>query len=112
MAPAVLLHQGTLRLVISYKRPGESYVQGPSGRGAGEIQERGTVEILGREIPKQVLVYEGKDKSVFYRGAFENLELYIQLDDEPGPGFDYPVLEVPLETQIEVDEILRTIALN
>jgi hypothetical protein len=110
-AKSVVLRQGTLRLVIQYKRPAEELILGPGGVPAGDTVDRGTVTFLGRELPKHVLVFEGKDKSVFYGDRFEELEFYIQLDDDPGVGVDYRTLEIPENVQAEVDQILESFEL-
>jgi putative hemolysin len=104
----ITLNRGTLRLLIQYKGPAEATVLGPGGRGAGEIVAQGTVVVLGQAISKQALVYEGKAKSVFGSVALPDLELHIQLDDEPGAGVDYGVIELSDEVQAEVDRILGT----
>jgi hypothetical protein len=83
---------------------------GPGGRGAGEIAEQGTVVILGQAIPRKVLTYEGKVKSVFGSVSLPDLELYIQLDDEPGPGVDYAAIDLSDEVRAEVEHILETLA--
>jgi hypothetical protein len=83
---------------------------GPGGRGAGEIAEQGTVVVLGQAVPKNTLSFEGKVKSVFGSVSLPDLELYIQLDDEPGPGVDYAAIDLSAEVQAEVDAILETFA--
>jgi putative hemolysin len=106
----IALNRGTLWLRIQYKRPAEATMLGPGGRGAGEIAEQGTVAVLGQAIPRKVLIYEGKIKSVFGSVSLPDLELYIQLDDEPGPGVDYAAIDLSAEVQAEVDAILETFA--
>lgn len=106
----IALNRGTLWLRIQYKRPTEAAMLGPGGRGAGEIVEQGTVVVLGQAIPQKALTYEGKVKSVFGSISLPDLELYIQLDDEPGSGVDYAVIDLSDEERAEMTSILETFA--
>lgn len=108
-AEAVHLTRDTLRLTIQFKRAEEEGVLGPGGRPAGEIEERGTVTLLGREVPKQVLVYEGKIKSVFLSDRVDDLELYIQLDDGVGAEVPYETIDIPTAAHTEMDAILSSL---
>lgn len=105
----VHLTKDALRLTIQFKRVDESTVLGPSGLPAGEIEERGTVMILGREIPKQMLVYEGKVKSVFLGDRFDDLKLYVQLDDGVGAETGYDAIDIPDSAQSAMDAILSSL---
>lgn len=106
---AITLNRDTLRLHIQYKRPAETTMLGPGGRGAGEIVEQGQVIVLGQAVPKHALIYEGKVKSVFGSVQTPDLELYVQLDADAGPGVDYGAIDLTSEAQAEVDEILATL---
>jgi hypothetical protein len=108
-AGTVHLTKGTLRLAIQFKRTGDPTVLGPSSRPAGEIEERGTVMVLGREIARQVLVFEGQDKSVFLGDRFDDLELYVQLDDGYGVQIDYEAIQIPESAQSAMDAILGSL---
>jgi hypothetical protein len=108
-AATVQLIKGTLRLTIQFKRAEEETVLGPSGRRAGEIEERGTMTILGREILKRVVVFEGRDKSVFLGDRFDDLELYVQLEDGYGAQIDYEAIEVSESAQSAMDAILSSL---
>ena len=102
-------NKDTLLMLIQYKRPDETLVLGPGGRPAGDVEDRGTVTFLGRELPKHVLVFEGKDKSLFLGDRFENIEFYIQLDDEAGPAaVNYEAIDIPKKIQAEMDQILES----
>ncbi len=108
-AKSVALNKDTLLLLIQYKRPDEDLVLGPGGRPAGDVEDRGTVTFLGRELPKHVLVFEGKDKSLFLGDRFENIEFYIQLDDDAGPAaVNYETIDISKKIQAEVDQILES----
>jgi hypothetical protein len=108
-ATTVHLTRGTLRLAIQFKGMEEETVLGPSGRPAGGIEERGTVTVLGREIPKTVLVFEGKDRSVFLGDRIGELELYVQLDDGYGTQMEYEAIEIPESAQSAMEAILSSL---
>jgi hypothetical protein len=110
-AKSVALTQGTLRLLIQYKRPEEALILGPGGRPASDVEDRGTMTVLGHELPKHVLVFDGEEMSVFLGDRFEQLELYIQLDDVPGREADYKTIDIPDDLQAEVDQILESFEL-
>ena len=107
---AVHLNRGTLRLVIEFKRPDEATIMGPGGRPAGDVYDRGTVALLGQEIPRHVLVYEGKDKSVFCGERFADLEFYVQLDGDSDDVVSYDAIELTADAQAEVDAIVESFA--
>jgi hypothetical protein len=108
-ATTLHLTRDKLRLTIQFKRVEEGSVLGPSGRPAGEIEERSTVLIFGREILKQVLVYEGKVKSVFLGDRFDDLQLYVQLDDGVGDQLEYTTIEIPESAQSAMEAILSSL---
>jgi hypothetical protein len=75
---SVQLSQGTVILVIGYRRAGEQAPIGGSGTSAGEFEIRGTVQVAGQEVERSVIVYEGKDKAVMYDQSG------VQSDGQPG----------------------------
>jgi len=103
------LTRDALRLAIQFKRAGEGTVLGASGRPAGEVEERGAMTIMGREIPKQVLVYEDKVKSVFLGDRFDDLELYVQLDGGVGAETAYEAIDIPESAQSAMDAIVGSL---
>lgn len=105
----VRLTKGSLRLAIEFKFDTETTVLGPRGRPAGEIEERGPVMVLGREVPKQVVVYEGKVKSVFLRDRFDALELYVQLDGAVGDETEYEAIDIPESAASAMGAILGSL---
>lgn len=108
-AATVHLTKDTLRLGIQFRREGENWVLGPSGRPAGEIDKRGTVTVLGHDIPKHVLVFVGKDKSVFLADRVEGVELYSQLDGGYGVQMPYEDIEIPQSAQAAMEAILSSL---
>lgn len=107
-ARAIHLTQDGYLLVIQYKNQAETTTLGPGSRPAGEVEDGGTVSFFEQQIPRQVLVFEGQDKQVFYDHREDDLEFYIQLDDMSAA--DYASIALPVELQAEVDQILETFA--
>jgi len=111
----VKLSQGTLTLLIAFKRSSESVNLGPDQVPAGTLENRAAVRFLNQNLPKQSLVLEGKDKAVFYSGtspfpvslpgAVENLEFVVILYDfNP----DYNAVSIPAAQQAQAERILNT----
>ena len=110
VAPSVILSRQTLSLIIGYKRATEEDVVIESGAPAGEFETRGAVTFLGQDVPRKVLVFEGKDKAVYYQGAGAviqagELVFGISLQDF---GADYGAVDIPEELQAEADQIVES----
>jgi len=105
-APAVHLTRDALRLTIQFKRADEEGILGPGGRPAGEIEDAGSVTVMGRQIPAQALVYQGKVKSVFLGDQFDDLDLYVQLDAGVETEKDYEAIEITEPARSEMEAIL------
>jgi hypothetical protein len=56
----------TLRFTVEYRRVTEDLWVFRTGMPAGDFDARGSVPFLGRELPRNVLVYEGRDILVSY----------------------------------------------
>ena len=109
---SVQLSQGSVVLVIGYRHLGESFRIGGGG-GGGDFEARGTVRILDHDVPRQVVVYEGKDKAVYYAQlpgpiAAGELEFAISMHDFAA---DYSGVELPQSVQGEVDQIVESLEL-
>ena len=108
-ARAVLLTQDTLQLLIEFKRPDETAAMGPGSLAAGTVEEHGSVILFERELPKHVLVDEGKHKAIFVGDRYPDIEVYIQLVDNVGEGAggseDTTAAEIPAAAQAEFDQI-------
>jgi putative hemolysin len=109
----VLVSKPGYLLSVTYKSADEEVEPFRTGTPAGEFQDGGTVTVLGAELPKQVLVYEGKVKTVSY-GLFQagDLLVSIWLDAEPAEGSAYAELDIPVEVQGEADQIVATFSLT
>ena len=99
----VKLSQGTLMLVIGYRRDTEEELGSLGELPAGSFEHRGMVEFLGQEFPKSVLVSEGKDRVVLTGGEIDDLVFTIRLDDR---GADDEASAIPDAAQTELDQIL------
>jgi hypothetical protein len=115
MAPgsrSVQLSQGTVTLVIGYRRTGEDTIIMGGGAPAGDFESRGTVFMIDNPVARQVLAFEGKDKAVFYGepgsliGA-GGLVFAPRLDDFA--QVDYRNIELSQGVQNEADLILSSL---
>lgn len=100
-AKALKFTQGDWELLVQYKFRWDGTALG-GGLPAGDVTEQGFVELLGRAIPRQVLVYGGKDKVVFYGDRFDDLEIFLRLDQNNG---DYNVVDIPESVMAVMDGI-------
>lgn len=107
-ANSVKLSQQTLTLVIGYRHATEDVII-EMGAAAGDWETRGSVTFLGQEVPRVVLVFEGKDKAVYYNGTSGiqagDLVFGIVLADF---GADYQAIDIPEALQAEVDQIVES----
>jgi hypothetical protein len=109
---SVHLSRGTVTLVIGYRHKDEAPPSIGTSVPAGDLETRGSIHMLGRDIPRQVLVFEGKDKVVFYGqpGVFINagdLEFAARMDDFV--QVDYRTIELSPVVQGEADLILSSL---
>lgn len=98
-AKALKFTQGNWVLLVQYKFRGDGTALG-GGLPAGDVSEQGFVELLDRAIPRKVLVYEGKDKVVFYGDRFDDLEIFLRLDQGSG---DYNAVDIPESVMAVMD---------
>lgn len=73
-----------------------------SGVAAGELTTDGAIQFLGREINRNILLYEGRDKAILYNNAapvrISDLLFTLSLDD----------FSIPYETAELTPEIIQT----
>jgi hypothetical protein len=102
-----------LELTVGFRWSGEEAPIQRAGFGAGEIEAQGTVRFLGRELPRQVLIYEGRVKAILYSNAQEidvdGLIFTLSLDDR---NSDYDAAQIEPEMQAIVDEIVESFLLS
>lgn len=111
---SVQLSQGTVTLVIGYRRAGEQAAIGGSGAPAGDFESRGVVQIVGQDVERTVIVYEGKDKAVMYGQpgmpiSAGGLEIVPRLDDF-SPNYD--AVDLPQALQEEADMVLGRLTID
>lgn len=109
---SVHLSRGTITLVIGFRQIDEAPPEIGTSVPAGDLETRGSVQMIGRDVPRQVLVFEGKDKAVFYGqpGTFTNvgsLEFAARLDD--ADQVDYRNIDLSKGVQDEADLILSSL---
>ncbi len=106
-AKTLQLTKGDLKLLVQYKFKWEDTVMG-SPLPSGELAVRDTVSLLDKEIPKQVIVSEGKDVYVFYGGSTEDLDFHISLDSSID-NVDGTPIEIPAEAQEQAEALIASI---
>ncbi len=110
----VRLGRNSLSLYIGYMGLYESLdIWSRTGLPAGDFQTRGTVSFLGQELTREVLVYEGVDRVVFYNGPNSRIDagdlvFAIYLDDVSAEG----AAASGEELHTAADEILQSFALE
>ena len=103
----------TLVLTIGFRHATEEASIQRTGVGAGDIVTKGTVTFLGRELSRDVLVYQGREKAVLYNYALEipvdELVFTLSLDD-----LDPEYMSVLIEPGIQtvVDRIIESFELT
>lgn len=103
----------TVILIVGFKRNTEAISIQRTGVGAGDIITRGTVSFLGREIRRDILIYQGKDKAVLYNNANEigidSLVFTFSIDDF---RIDYDTASLSKEVQTAADKIVESFELT
>lgn len=102
-------------LVIGFRARAETTIIYRTGVGAGDLVTRGTVVILGQEVTRDVLVYQGQDKSVFYSLTeiqAPPLVVAISLDFYDARNYREPAVGLPAALQPTADQIVASLALD
>lgn len=109
----VLFSRPGYRMFVGYQRAGEEPKPFRTGMPEGEFVEGGNATLLGQNLPKRILVFDGKNKVVAYSGRVKvgDLILVAYLDPVQSESSDYQVLDIPLEVIGEADQILASFAL-
>lgn len=112
----ILRHQviDTLRwFTVEYHRVDEDLWVFRTGVPAGDFVPRGSVPFLGRELARNVLVYEGKDKLVSYGSGdatpWTDVVFSIVLEDFAD---DYQALDLPEDVQRQIDQVVTSFELE
>lgn len=101
-----------VQLFLGFKSSDEESRIERTGISAGEITSEGTLDILGQEVKRDVLVYEGKAKAVLYDNGMgiENNGLIFTINlgmDSSGIGYD--AVNISLAYQEAAEEIIKTL---
>jgi hypothetical protein len=72
----------------------------------GEVKTDGSVSLLGKSIQRNRLVFDSKTKIVWYGSQFDDLDLYVRLEDATGLSYDQ--VEVPEEVISQAETILAS----
>lgn len=102
-----------VQLTIGFRRPEEEAPIQRTGVGAGDVETRGSVRFLGRDLVRQVSVYEGHVKAVLYNNACEidvhGFAFTLSLDVR---GLDYDAARIEPGLQAIADEIVGSFLLS
>jgi hypothetical protein len=103
----------TLQFTVGYRRASEDLWLYRTGMPAGDFVPGGSVEFLGREISRDVLVYEGKAKVVLYNYSsavpWGDIIFGFSLDDFEG---DYGRVDLPEDVQNQIDQVVSSFELQ
>jgi len=105
---ALKFTKGDWVLVVHYKFRWDKTVMG-GGLPAGDVVDRGTVNLLDRAIPKHFVVKDGKEKVMYYADRFNDLEFYVRLDEELSGNKSYDAVELPEAIIADVDALADSI---
>lgn len=101
------------RLTVGFKQITEDIAIQRTEVGEGEIVTKGTVNFLGEQIFRDVLIYEEKVKAVLYNYAVEtkkdNLIFTLSLDDW---STDHEAVSLSQEIQMTVDKIVESLEIQ
>lgn len=102
-----------IKFIVGYKWASDREISIiRSGVAAGELVTTGQLDFLGREVDRNVLRYEGKDKAILYDNAahIRGNDLFFTLSvDDFRP--DYDRAELPPEVMNTADAIVESFAL-
>ena len=102
-----------VELTIGFRRREEEAPIQRTGVGAGDVKTQGSVQFLGRDLAREVLIYEGQIKAVMYNNACEidvdGLVFTVSLDVR---CLDYDAARIEPELQAVADEIVGSFLLS
>ena len=70
----------------------------------GDVNSDGKVVLLGQDITRNRLVYEGRTKIIWYGGSFSDLDLYFRLEDASSQPYEQ--VDIPEDTILQAEDIL------
>jgi len=101
-------------LMIGYRRATQQARIQRTGTGAGDFVPAGSIQFLGKTLERDLLVYGGKVKEVFYQGdsEFSVGDMVFTLGLNNNAGSKYEDADIPLDVQKEADQILESFQLD
>jgi len=101
-------------LNIGYRRVTQQARIQRTGVGAGDFVRAGSIQFLGKTLKRDLLVYGGKTKEVFYQSdsEFSVGDLVFTLGLDNSGSSSYEDADIPLDVQIEADQILESFQLD
>lgn len=106
----ILLKGDKGTLMIGYRRVTQQARIQRTGTGAGDFVPAGSIKFLDKTLARDLLVYSGKVKEVFYQGGseFRVGDLVFTLGLNNNAGSRYEDADIPLDFQKEADQILES----
>ncbi len=110
----LILNRPGYRIFIGYQWADEDPKPFRTGMPSGEFIDGGDASLLGQAVPKQILVFEGKNKVVAYHGRIKvgDIILVFYLDPVGTGSTSYQDVDIPPEIISEADQIIATFALT
>ena len=101
-------------LVVGYRRLTQQAQIQRTGVGAGDFVSAGSIRFLGQTLQRNLLVYEGKVKEVFYQSdsEFSVGDLVFTLGLDNYGSSHYEDADIPKDVQAEADQILESFVLD
>ncbi|MEN8172976.1 MAG: hypothetical protein ABFS03_08865, partial [Chloroflexota bacterium] len=106
-AKTIQLTKNDTKLVIQYKFHWDQTFLG-GYQPPGNLEVQGFETLLGREIPKHVIVGEGTDRYIFFGDDLEDLAIHIYLEAILSNPTDYSSADITDEIQAEAAEIMAS----
>lgn len=108
------LKSETGTLIIGYRRATQQARIQRTGTGAGDFVRAGSIQFLDKTLQRDLLVYGGKVKEVFYQGdcEFRVGDLVFTLGLNNNAGSRYEDADIPVDVQEEADQILESFYLD
>lgn len=104
-----------MELTIGFRRADEEAPIQRTGTGAGDVEIEGTATFLGQRLTRNLLIYEGKVKSVMYNNAMEiavdGMVFTLSLDVLGNALGDYEAADISPEVQAVADRIVASFVL-
>jgi hypothetical protein len=96
----VELVKGNYHALIHIKNYWDYTVVG-GGMPPGDVQQDASINLLGKSIERNRLNYQGATKLVWYGGRFNDLELYIRLEDSDQDNYESIAIQDSLVAEVE-----------